>query len=276
MNNIDSINNMDDIDDANNMNNTNNMNNANNINKLKIEQEKTFNTIKNMTKNYYNNINKLSSLEIEEDNKNKVINDNTDAIRKQNTVLYKYKNELLKQNKGLENFLRESKKRTEKRVAIVIAVYSKDTKIYVGCHIDNTDKHQRKGKLQSCGGHVEFDEDFIQGAIREASEEHGLLINDRSKLQYISEHYNEIFNARYKYYGVDVTPNDYYSELITTPDEIIMDDENINNMLRNFPVESIIRTSVKSTFLVDIDILRDNKYRQYIYGPFHNFLKKTR
>lgn len=248
----------------------------NKIDKLKTEQENTFNIIKNVTKDYHGNINKLSSLEIVENNKNKIFDNNINTLKKQNIVLYKYKNELVKKNKELDNFLREFKRKTEKRVAIVIAVYSKDTKIYIGCHIDNTDKQYRKGKLQSCGGHVEFDEDFVQGAIREAGEEHGLLINDKLMLQYISECYNEKINARYKYYGIDVNPNNYHSELITTPDEIIMDDKNINDMLGNFPKGSIIRTTVESTFLVDLDVLRDDKYKQYVYRPFHNFLKKTK
>lgn len=242
--------------------------------KAKKNHDNLLSSINNLSKNYNKKANDL--ILCEDDEKNKIIQNNVELINKRSTLLHKYRNTIKGQINEIDDFMKEYKKRTEKRVSIVIGVYSCNNKIFIGCHFDNTQKKYRHGKIQGCGGHVEFDESFKEGAIREAAEEHGLLIQDKDKLQFISENYNDTFNARYKYYGIDVTPEDYHSHLITTPDEIINDFEYINNIISKFPEGSIINTNSETTFLIDIDVLRDEKYKDYVYGPFHNFLKKTK
>lgn len=157
-------------------------------------------------------------------------------------------------------------------ISIIIAIFLLNDKFYIGCHFDNVPKSYRYKKISSCGGNVEKNETFIQGAIREAREEHGLII-DKQKLRLI---YTKNTNYKiYKYYMVNVTPNDYYNNGITTPIEIFKEKNYINNVFSQFPPNSVINTKVDTTFLIDYDVLKSSEFKHYILPPFQKFLQSS-
>jgi len=229
-------------------------------------------SIESLLKNYDKKVNNLILSGINSEENNTIIQ----SIKKRNDFLFKYKNILREQNNQIDNLIKSHTKRTERRVSILVATYCYNNKIYIGCHFDNTPKKYRYGRIQGAGGHVEINETFEQGIIRESAEEHGLLVSDENKLEFISENYDNNSNTRYKYYGTNVTPQDYYPHLVTTHDEIINDMEYINKIFDLFPKGTVINTNVKTTFLIDINILCDDKYKEYVYGPFSKFLKITK
>jgi 8-oxo-dGTP pyrophosphatase MutT (NUDIX family) len=161
-------------------------------------------------------------------------------------------------------------------VSIVIAVYGLSNKLYIGCHFDNNPKQFRYRRISGCGGHVDEGENYVDAAIREAQEEHGLVINDKNKLEFISKNYNEKTNKCYKYFGFDVKPTDYLTENILTPDEVFKDEKYINKVFSTFPENSVINTGANSTYLIDLDVLTSDIYGKHLYQPFYHFLKKLK
>lgn len=156
-----------------------------------------------------------------------------------------------------------------KRISIVMAIYHCDNRIYIGCHFEKSFKSERNGKLSLCGGHVDDGEKFIDGAMREAREEHG-LVKKREDFHFFET--KKINNDEYVYYTIKVLPSDYYQNQISTHNEIIHDIVFINRILDNFPQKSIIKTGSDSVFLIDIDILRSPEYKKYIFEPTYDFL----
>lgn len=53
-------------------------------------------------------------------------------------------------------------------------------------------------------GHINESKNYVDAAIREAQEEHDLVINNKNRLEFISKNYNEKTNKCYKYFGFDV------------------------------------------------------------------------
>lgn len=159
-------------------------------------------------------------------------------------------------------------------VSIVIAIYSLNNKLYIGCHFDNTQTQYRYKTISACGGHVDEGESYIDAAIREAKEEHGLTINNGNKLKFISKNYNEKTGKCYKYFSFDVKPTDYLTSDILTPHEVFQEEEYINNVFSQFPKNSVIKTGASSTYLIDLDVLTCDLYEKYLYKPFFHFLKK--
>lgn len=156
-----------------------------------------------------------------------------------------------------------------KRISIVMAMYHYNNKIYVGCHFEKSFQSERNGKLSLCGGHVDDGEKFIDGAMREAREEHGLVKNKEDFLFFETKKIN---NNDYVYYTVNVVPSDYYHKQISTHDEIIHDIVYINRILDTFPHNSVIKTGSNSVFLIDINVLRSSEYKKYVFEPTYNFL----
>lgn len=166
-------------------------------------------------------------------------------------------------------------------ISIIIAIYFFNDKFYIGCHFDNMPSAHRYKKISSCGGNVERDETFLQGAVREAREEHGLIVDEKN-LTLI--HTKETSYDIYKYYIVNVTPNDYHENEITTPSEIFGESfattsswktDYINEVFSHFPPNSVINTRVNTTFLIDYDVLQSLDYKQYILHPFQKFLRTS-
>ena len=159
-----------------------------------------------------------------------------------------------------------------KRIAIVVAVFKHNGKIYVGCHFEKSLNPKRSNKISLCGGHVENYETLDQGAVREAREEHGLLINER---ELTLVHEKKIGKKYYAYYTVNTTPFRYEDKYIETHNEIVNNGEFFSDIIAKFPDNSIISTGAKSTFLIDIEVLRMNQYKKYIFEPTYNFLKNN-
>lgn len=158
-----------------------------------------------------------------------------------------------------------------KNIAIVVATYDANNRVYVGCHFENSVLRNRHKKLSLCAGHVDKGETFIHGAIREAREEHGLHKDERD-LRLI--HTRTKNNTTYKYYTIDVLPSDYYTHKIETHNEIITDQNIINDMLRHFPSGSVLNTGSDSTFLVDVDVFKMKHLEKYLYEPTIIFINK--
>ena len=119
-------------------------------------------------------------------------------------------------------------------------------------------------------------ESYIDAAIREAKEEHGLTISSSNKLEFISKNYNEKTGKCYKYFGYDVKPTDYLTSDVLTPHEVFQEEKYINNVFSKFPENSVINTGASSTYLIDLDVLTCDLYGKYLYQPFFRFLKKLK
>ena len=265
------------------------------------ECKKIINDNNDIVKNAINKINKNIDLIQTKQIKNNQIKELKSLLNKSKQITRQFNKNIIKNNldiidlfdgkyelKNLNNENSDKKnKRHKKRdkniiknepilpeigVSIVIAVYSKDTKLYIGCHFDNTETRNRFGKISACGGHVDEGESYIDAAVREAQEEHGLIIKDETKLEFISENVNKKSGKRSKYYGVDVTPEDYSTKDVLTPHEVMCDLNYIDNVFSKFPENSIINTGAQSTFFIDLDALTSFKNSKYIYMPFYNFL----
>jgi hypothetical protein len=159
-----------------------------------------------------------------------------------------------------------------KRVSIVIATYKINNKVYVGCHFEKSLNEKRHGKISLCAGHVEDNESYTEGAIREAEEEHGLVIYNENHLELVHSKISK--NTTYNYYIINVIPCDYFTHKVSTHDEIISDLNYINNVFQHFPSNSVIPTGSKSTFLIDVSVLKSQIYSEYVYDPTRIFLSK--
>lgn len=159
-----------------------------------------------------------------------------------------------------------------KRIAIVVGVYKHNGKIYLGCHFEKSIIPKRSNKISLCGGHVEKHETMKEGAVREAREEHGIILNCKQLAQV---HEYKTDTTYYVYYMVDVKPNDYHNKHIVTHNEIVNDSVFFSDIISKFPSNSIIETNARSTFLIDIEVLRLNEYKKYVFEPTYNFLKNN-
>ena len=190
---------------------------------------------------------------------------------------YKKVYEHVKQN-NLTNAYFQIEKSLD-NISILIPVYQHQNNKYVACHFEykKTDFNSNTTSLllQSAGGFCDNEkynttDDMLDAAIMFGYKQDGICNISRNSVKSIETIKHNAYCFYYFTVDVNLTNFNINDDVLCC----ITKNPKVTELINKFPKNSCISTKVDSTFLINIDILKNTEYNDIVYKPFRQFLIK--